>query len=139
MRLTGIHLGAVAIIVAAAIGLLAGGGAFAVASTKGNLSRSGGSTLTCCTLHYAVGSAHTVPAMSSGSAATKCPTGEYPIGGGPSSPNALSIQWSDPDRSSSSAKFPNEWTVGVFNSNSFATTIKAFVVCMPASSVSSTY
>lgn len=136
MKRTKINVGLVAVIAAAAVGLLAGGGAFAVASPSRHVARRSGFSLD---LKYVVGSASSVSADSAGTAATKCPTGTHPIGGGPSSPNGLEIRWSDPDRSSSKAKYPNEWTVGVVNTNSFATSLKVFVVCSNASNVSSNY
>ncbi len=136
MKRYGTKLGFVAVVVAAAVGLLASGGGFALASSKGHASSRAGFQLN---LHYVEGSSKSVAASSSGSAATKCPSGMHPIGGGPSSSNPYDLQWSDPDRSKSSAKYPNEWTVGIYNPNGFSIPLKVFVVCANASTVSSTY
>lgn len=87
-------------------------------------------------LHYLISGNVTVPGNSAGSNAEKCPAGTFPIGGGPSSPNAVwLIQWSDPDRSTPTATHPNEWTVGLFNTSGSASVFKVFVVCSTASSV----
>jgi hypothetical protein len=87
-------------------------------------------------LHYLIGGNVTVPADSAGSNAIKCPAGMYPVGGGPSSPNAVwDLQWSDPDRSTPTATHPNEWTVGLFNTSGSPAVFKVFVVCATASSV----
>jgi hypothetical protein len=93
-------------------------------------------TLSGGALHYLVSGNVVVPAGSVGSNAIKCPTGTFPVGGGPSSPNAVwEIQWSDPDRSTPSATHPNEWTVGLFNTSGSPAVFKVFVVCSTASSV----
>jgi hypothetical protein len=136
VKRTGKHLGFVAVVVAATVGLLAGGGGFALASSKGHAGSRAGFKLN---LRYVEGSSTFVAANSSGSAMTKCPSGMHPIGGGPSSSNLFDLQWSDPDRSKSSATYPNEWTVGIYNPNGSAIPLKVFVVCANASTVSSTY
>ncbi len=130
------HLSLVAVVVATAAGLLAGGGAFAAASPSRHLAKHHGFSLK---LRYIQGSGTTVPANSSGSAAAQCPSGMYPIGGGPSSSNNFDLNWSDADRSSPSATYPDEWTVGITNPNGFSIPLKAYVVCANASKVSSTY
>jgi hypothetical protein len=116
-----------------ALGVLA---AILTATTGPALGASHTTTASGGALHYLVGGNVSVPANSAGSNAEKCPTGTYPVGGGPSSPNAVwLIQWSDPDRSSPTLAHPNEWTVGLFNTSSSAAVFKVFVVCSTASSV----
>lgn len=92
------------------------------------------------TLHFLVGGNVSVAAGSSGVNATKCPSGSYPVGGGPSSSSALwMLQFSDADRSSSTVAQPNEWTVGLFNDSSTTQFFKVFVVCSTAQKVTSNY
>jgi|HubBroStandDraft_1064217.scaffolds.fasta_scaffold378742_2 hypothetical protein len=125
----------IAAVLAAAI--VASGGGYAVASSHGTgrtASRDHDS------LRYLVGSDVLVPADSAGSNATKCPKGMYPVGGGPSSPEAVwQIQWSNADRSTASARHPNEWAVSLFNDSNNSAVFKVFVVCSSANSVSSNY
>jgi hypothetical protein len=116
-----------------ALGVLA---AILTATTGPALGSSRVGTATGGALHYLISGNVTVPGQSSGSNAIKCPKGTFPVGGGPSSPNAVwLIQWSDPDRSTPTATHPNEWTVGLFNTSSSASVFKVFVVCSTASSV----
>lgn len=112
-------------------------GASAPASTKNHAAPA----LTyVASLRYIVGTNVVVPANSAGSNATKCPTGMYPVGGGPSSPSpAWTLQWSDPDRSSPSLAHPDEWTVGLFNNSSSPQVLKVFVVCSTAQKVTGNY
>jgi len=138
--------GRTAIAAALAAAAVVSGGGYALASTTatGHAAKPGNGsaalTATAPRLKYLVGTDVTVPADSTGSNATKCPTGMYPVGGGPSSPNAVwETQWSDPDRSAPSAAHPNEWTVGLFNNSGSAAAFKVFVVCATASSVSGNY
>jgi len=113
-------------------------GASAPASTKNHAAIPALSFV--ATLHFIVGSNVAVPANSAGSNATKCPTGTYPVGGGPSSPSpAWTVQWSDPDHSTTSAPHPDEWTVGLFNNSSSTQVFKVFVVCSTAQKVTSNY
>ena len=113
------------------------GGGYAIASSHGTGRTTSGDN---DSLRYLVGSNVVVPAGSAGSNATKCPKGMYPVGGGPSSSQAVwEIQWSDPDRSTSTAAHPNEWTVGLFNNSGSPAAFKVFVVCSTASSVSGNY
>jgi hypothetical protein len=92
------------------------------------------------TLRYIDGTDVSVPGDSVGQNATKCPSGMYPIGGGPSSPSALwTLHWSDPDRSTPSASHPNEWTVSLLNNSSSTQVFKVFVVCSTAQKVTSNY
>jgi hypothetical protein len=115
-----------------AVGVLA---AILTATTGSALGASHPNTASGGALHYLVGGNVVVPANSAGSNATKCPTGTYPIGGGPSSPNAVwEIQWSDPAPSTGTGH-PNEWTVGLFNNSGSSSVFKVFVVCSTASSV----
>jgi hypothetical protein len=114
-------------------------GASAPVSAKSHTA-AGRALIYSANLRYIVGSDVAVPANSAGSAATQCPTGMYPIGGGPSSSSsAWTLQWSDPDRSSSSLAHPNEWTVGLFNTSSSAQLLKVFVVCSTAQKVTQNY
>jgi hypothetical protein len=114
-------------------------GASAPASTRNHAATGRALTFTA-TLRYIEGTNVVVPANSAGSNATQCPTGMYPIGGGPSSPSALwTLQWSDPDRSSPSLAHPNEWTVGLFNTSSSPQVLKVFVVCSTAQKVTQNY
>jgi hypothetical protein len=135
---------AIAAALATAAVLSGGGYALASSNSTGHTAKPGnGSAALSATaprLKYLVGGNVTVPAHSAGSNTTTCPTGMYPVGGGPSSPSAVwQIQWSDPDRSTPTAAHPNEWAVGLFNTSGSPAIFKVFVVCATASSVSGNY
>lgn len=122
------------------------GGGYAIASSHSTgytakpANGSAALSATAPRLKYLVGGNVVVPADSAGSNVTTCPAGMYPVGGGPSSPNAVwEVQWSDPDRSTPTAAHPNEWAVGLFNNSSSPAAFKVFVVCSTASSVSGNY
>jgi len=128
-------ISAAAVVAAAVIG-----GGHALAASNGHTSTVHPGVTSGGALHYIEGTSVSVPADSAGSAAAKCPSGTYPVGGGPSSPSAQwLVQWSDPDRSTPSAAHPNEWTVSMFNDTSSAQALKVFVVCSTASSVTGNY
>jgi hypothetical protein len=91
------------------------------------------------TLRYLVGNNVAVAADSEGQNATKCPSGMYPVGGGPSSPSALwTLQFSNAD-AAVAGNLPNEWHVGLFNGTGSTQVFKVFVVCSTAQKVSSSY
>lgn len=120
----------------AAAAVVAGGGYAAASSNSTGPAASSAKE----SLRYLVGSNVAVAAQSAGWNATKCPSGMYPVGGGPSSSHAVwEIQWSDADRSTPAAAHPNEWTVSLFNNSNSAALFKVFVVCATASSVSGNY
>jgi hypothetical protein len=132
-----------AIAAALTVATVVTGGGYAIAS-----SNSTGHTATTATtattdndsLRYLVGSNVVVRADSAGWNAMKCPRGMYPVGGGPSSSQAVwEIQWSDADRSNRAKPHPDEWTVGLFNNSDSPATFKVFVVCSTASSVTGNY
>jgi hypothetical protein len=119
----------------AAAAVVTGGGYAAAAGNSTGPASSGNESL-----RYLVGPNVIVAAHSAGWNATKCPSGMYPVGGGPSSSHAVwETQWSDADRSSTAAAHPNEWTVSLFNNSDSAALFKVFVVCATASSVSGNY
>lgn len=119
--------------ISAAAVAVAGGGHASAASHHTTVGTGG-------TLHFIEGTSVSVPAGTVGSAATKCPSGTYPVGGGPSSPNAQwTMQWSDPDRSTPTAAHPNEWTVGMLNNTSASQALKVYAVCSTAASVTGNY
>jgi hypothetical protein len=126
-----------AIAAVAALAAVISGGGYALASTNS----SGKSPDTSGdSLRYLVGSNVSVAAHSTASNATECPSGMYPVGGGPSSSHAVwEIQWSDADRSAPTVAHPNEWTVSLYNNSNSAAAFKVFVVCSTASSVSGNY
>lgn len=129
---------------ALAAAMTVAGGGYALASSHSTAPASRQSTGRTASggdaLRYIVGGNVAVPADSTGSNATKCPRGMYPVGGGPSSSLAVwETQWSDPDRSAPSAAHPNEWTVSLFNNSSSTADFKVFVVCSTASSVTGNY
>lgn len=122
---------------ALAVAMAVTGGGYAIASSNSTGRTASGDN---DSLRYLVGSNVAVAADSAGSNATMCPKGMYPVGGGPSSSQAVwEIQWSDPDRSTPTAAHPNEWTVGLFNNSGSAADFKVFVVCSTATSVSGNY
>jgi hypothetical protein len=91
------------------------------------------------TLRYLVGNNVSVPADSAGQNATRCPSGMYPVGGGPSSPSTLwTLQFSNADAAVAGNR-PTEWHVSLFNNSSSAQVFKVFVVCSTAQKVSSSY
>jgi hypothetical protein len=91
------------------------------------------------TLRYLVGNNVAVAADSAGQNATKCPSGMYPVGGGPRSPSALwTLQFSNAD-AAVAGNLPNEWHVGLFNDTGSTQVFKVFVVCSTAQKVSSSY
>jgi hypothetical protein len=126
-----------AIAAAAALAAVVSGGGYALASTN---SSDQTPTTNGVSLRYIVGSIVIAAAHSAASNATKCPTGMYPVGGGPSSSRTVwEIQWSDPDRSTPAEAHPNEWTVSLYNTSNSTAAFKVFVVCSTASSVSENY
>jgi hypothetical protein len=91
-------------------------------------------------LRYIDGTNVSVAAGAVGQNATKCPSGMYPIGGGPSSPSAFwTLHWTDPDRSTPSAPHPDDWTVSLRNDSDSTQVFKVFVVCSTAQKVTSNY
>ena len=126
-----------AIAAAAALAAAVTGGGYALASTN---SSGQAANITSASLRYLVGSNVFVAAHSTASNATKCPSGMYPVGGGPSSSHAVwEIQWSDADHSTPAAAHPDEWTVSLYNNSNSTAAFKVFVVCSTASSVSGNY
>jgi hypothetical protein len=126
-----------AIAAVAALAAVVTGGGYALASTNssGQTPNTNGDSL-----RYLVGSNVSVAAHSTGSNATECPSGMYPVGGGPSSSHAVwETQWSDADRSTPAAPHPNEWTVSLYNNSNSVAAFKVFVVCSTASSVTGNY
>jgi len=91
------------------------------------------------TLRYLVGNNAAVPADSAGQNSVQCPSGTYPVGGGPSSPSALwTLQYSNAGAAVPKAR-PTSWYVGLFNTTGSTQVFKVFVVCATAQKVSTTY
>jgi hypothetical protein len=134
---TAIRLTTISAAVVAATAVMGGGYALASSNNHGtNAPRVGTFT---ATLRYLVGNNVSVPADSAGQNATKCPSGMFPVGGGPSSPSTMwMLQFSNADNAIP-GKLPNEWHVGLFNNTGSAQVFKVFVVCSTAQKVSSNY
>jgi hypothetical protein len=115
------------------------GGGYALASSNNHATNAPRVDTYKATLRYLVGNNVSVPADSVGQNATKCPSGMYPVGGGPSSPSTMwTLQFSNAD-AAVSGNLPNEWHVGLFNNTSSTQVFKVFVVCSTAQKVSSNY
>jgi hypothetical protein len=115
------------------------GGGYALAANNNHATNGHGVDTFKATLRYIDGNNVSVPADSAGQNATKCPSGMFPVGGGPSSPSALwTLQFSNAD-AAVAGNLPNEWHVGLFNNTGSAQVFKVFVVCSTAQKVSSNY
>jgi hypothetical protein len=91
------------------------GGGYALASSNNHPTNAPQVETYKATLRYIDGNNVSVPAGSEGQNATQCPSGMYPVGGGPSSPSALwTLQYSNVD-ASVAGNLPNEWHVSLFN------------------------
>jgi hypothetical protein len=127
-------IGAAAVVATAVMG-----GGYALASSSHHAANGPRVDTYRATLRYLAGSNVSVPADSEGQNATQCPSGMYPVGGGPSSPSALwTVQYSNAD-AAVAGNLPNEWHVSLFNNSSSAQVFKVFVVCSTAQKVSSNY
>ncbi len=132
MRLT--TLGAAVVAATAVMG-----GGYALASSNTHAPNAPRVDTYKATLRYLVGSNVSVAAGSAGQNATQCPSGMYPVGGGPSSPSALwTLAFSNAD-AAVAGNLPNEWHVGMFNNSGSTQVFKVFVVCSTAQKVTSSY
>ena len=115
------------------------GGGYALASSSNHATNAPRVDTYRATLRYIDGTDVSVPADSEGQNATKCPSGMYPIGGGPSSPSALwTLQYSNAGATVQGDR-PNAWFVSLFNNTGSTQVFKVFVVCSTAQKVSSNY
>lgn len=115
------------------------GGGYALASSNNHPTNAPRVDTYKATLRYIDGTSIAVPADSEGQTSTQCPSGMYPVGGGPSSPSALwTLQYSNAD-ASVAGNLPNEWHVSLFNNTSSTQYFKVVVVCSTAQKVSSNY
>jgi hypothetical protein len=127
-------IGAAAVVAAAVMG-----GGYALASSNNHAATVHRVDTYTDTLRYLVGTNVAVPADSAGQNATKCPSGMFPVGGGPSSPSTMwTLQFSNADAAPPATK-PNEWHVGLFNNTTSTQFFKVFVVCSTAQKVTSNY
>jgi hypothetical protein len=134
---TAIRLATIGAAVVAATAVLSGG--YALASSNNHAPNAHRVHTYSATLRYLVGNSVAVAADSAGQNATKCPSGMYPVGGGPRSPSALwTLQFSNAD-AAVAGNLPNEWHVGLFNDTGSTQVFKVFVVCSTAQKVSSSY
>src|SRR5215470_12746056 len=85
-----------AITAAGAVAAAVMGGGYALAASSSHAAGVPRVATYTDSLHFLVGSNVSVAAGTSGVNATKCPSGSYPVGGGPSSSSALwLLQFSD--------------------------------------------
>jgi hypothetical protein len=134
---TAIRLTTISAAVVAATAVMGGG--YALASSNNHPTNAHRVDTYKATLRYIDGNDVAVPADSEGQNSTQCPSGMYPVGGGPSSPSALwTLQYSNAG-ATVQGDLPNAWFVSLFNNTSSTQFFKVFVVCSTAQKVSSNY